>query len=71
MKYFGQGLYTGRECDFAYNATQMALQWDALATGDTRVMLQHNPCWHKNQRAAHGLPIPVVTMILDWDMTIA
>ncbi len=39
MKYFGTGLYTARECDFAYNATHMALQWDALATGDTRVML--------------------------------
>ena len=39
MKYFGNGLYTARECDFAYNATQMALQWDALATGDTQVML--------------------------------
>ena len=44
MKYFGTGLYTGKECDVAYNATQMALQWDALATGDTRVMLaaQHD-----------------------------
>lgn len=39
MKYFGTDLYTAKECDFAYNATQMALQWDALATGDTRVML--------------------------------
>ena len=39
MKYFGSGLYMAKECDFAYNATQMALQWDALATGDTRVML--------------------------------
>jgi amylosucrase len=39
MKYFGTGLYTARECDFAYNATHMALQWDALATGDTRIML--------------------------------
>lgn len=39
MKYFGTGIYTARECDFAYNATHMALQWDALATGDTRVML--------------------------------
>ncbi len=39
MKYFGTGLYTARECDFAYNATHMALQWDAIATGDTRVML--------------------------------
>lgn len=39
MKYFGMGLATAKECDFAYNATHMALQWDALATGDTRVML--------------------------------
>ncbi|MGZ3767777.1 MAG: alpha-amylase family glycosyl hydrolase, partial [Mucilaginibacter sp.] len=39
MKYFGTGIYTAKECDFAYNATQMALQWDMLATGDTRVML--------------------------------
>ncbi|MDN3583012.1 amylosucrase [Mucilaginibacter flavus] len=39
MKYFGTGAYTAKECDFAYNATQMALQWDMLATGDTRVML--------------------------------
>jgi amylosucrase len=39
MKYFGKGQFYGRECDVAYNATQMALQWDALATGDVRVML--------------------------------
>jgi amylosucrase len=39
MKYFGTGPYTAKECDLAYNATQMALQWDALATGDTKVML--------------------------------
>ncbi len=39
MKYFGTGRYTAGECDFAYNATQMALQWDALATGDIRVMM--------------------------------
>ncbi len=39
MKYFGSGLYKAKECDFAYNATHMALQWDALATGDTKVML--------------------------------
>ncbi len=39
MKYFGTGMYTARECDFAYNSTHMALQWDALATGDTQVML--------------------------------
>jgi amylosucrase len=39
MDYFGTDRFTARECDFAYNATHMALQWDALATGDTRVML--------------------------------
>lgn len=39
MKYFGTGAFRARECDFAYNATQMATQWDTLATGDTRVML--------------------------------
>ena len=39
MKYFGTGDKEAEECDFAYNATHMSLQWDALATGDTRVML--------------------------------
>lgn len=39
MKYFGTGDREAKECDYAYNATQMALQWDALATGDTRVMM--------------------------------
>jgi amylosucrase len=40
LKYFGTGEKEAKECDFAYNATQMALQWDALATGDTRIMLE-------------------------------
>ncbi len=39
IPYFGTGKFTARECDLAYNATHMALQWDMLATGDTRVML--------------------------------
>jgi amylosucrase len=39
MEYFGKGRYTAHECDFTYNATQMAVQWDALATTDTRIML--------------------------------
>ncbi len=39
IKYFGTGDYTAKECDFAYNATHMALQWDMLATEDTRIML--------------------------------
>jgi amylosucrase len=43
MEYFGSGIFSAKECDFAYNATQMALQWDALATGDTRVMRVAQP----------------------------
>lgn len=39
MKYFGTGAFTAKECDVAYNATHMALQWDMLASGDTKVML--------------------------------
>ena len=39
MKYFGTGRHRARECDYAYNATQMAVQWDALATGDIKVMM--------------------------------
>ncbi len=39
MKYFGTEAFIAKECDFAYNATHMALQWDALATGDIRVMM--------------------------------
>ena len=44
MKYFGTDDFVAKECDFAYNATHMALQWDMLATGDVRVMLaaQHD-----------------------------
>jgi amylosucrase len=43
MKHFGTESYTARECDFAYNAAQMALQWDMLATSDTRVMRAAQP----------------------------
>jgi len=39
IKYFGTDQFVAKECDFAYNATQMAVQWDAIATGDTRIML--------------------------------
>lgn len=39
MEYFGKGFMANKECDIAYNASQMALQWDALATTDTRNML--------------------------------
>ncbi|MEP6711248.1 MAG: alpha-amylase family glycosyl hydrolase [Ferruginibacter sp.] len=39
INYFGTGMFKAQECDFAYNAAQMALQWDALATGEIKVML--------------------------------
>lgn len=44
IKYFGTDQFVAKECDVAYNATQMAVQWDALATGDIRIMLaaQHD-----------------------------
>ena len=51
MEYFGTGRYATHECDFAYNATQMAVQWDALATGDIRIM-QH--AQHELQRKPLG-----------------
>ena len=58
MKYFGTGLFTARECDLAYNATQMALQWDALATGDTRVMLAAQHEISQKPYAQHGSATP-------------
>ena len=38
IKYCGHGDSGHRECDIAYNATFMALLWDALATGNTKVL---------------------------------
>lgn len=43
MKYFGRNNYFGQECELAYNATLMALQWDALATKDVRIMQYSQP----------------------------
>jgi len=43
MKYLGEDNRAAKECDLAYHATQMALQWDALATGDIRVMMAAQP----------------------------
>ncbi|MBT8179078.1 MAG: alpha amylase, partial [Eudoraea sp.] len=38
MKYFGEGLYRGNECEIAYNATFMALLWNSIATRETVMM---------------------------------
>ena len=53
-----------KECDFAYNATHMALQWDALATGDTKIMLAASMKCYKSHMVLHGLLILVAMMIL-------
>ena len=41
IKYFGAGRTKGNECEVAYNATLMALLWDAIATKKT-VLLYKN-----------------------------
>lgn len=38
IKYFGEENAQGDECDIAYNATFMALSWEALATGNTDLL---------------------------------
>ena len=37
-KYFGEDAINAKECEIAYNATFMALMWDALATKQTRLL---------------------------------
>lgn len=39
-KYFGEDAVVARECDIAYNATFMALLWDAVATRNARLLNQ-------------------------------
>ena len=41
IKYFGSGPMKGNECEIAYNATLMALLWDAIATKKT-ILLYKN-----------------------------
>lgn len=38
IKYFGEGNAQGNECDIAYNATFMALSWEAIASGNTDLL---------------------------------
>ncbi|MDX1570751.1 MAG: alpha-amylase family glycosyl hydrolase [Xanthomonadales bacterium] len=37
-KYFGEDAVIAKECEIAYNATLMALLWDAVATRNTRLL---------------------------------
>lgn len=39
-KYFGEDAVIAKECEIAYNATFMALLWDAVATKNTRLLNQ-------------------------------
>jgi amylosucrase len=51
-KYFGEDAVIAKECEIAYNATFMALLWDAVATKNTRLLnqgLKTHP--HKLERA--------------------
>ena len=38
LKYFGEDAGIAQECEIAYNATFMALLWDAVATKNTRLL---------------------------------
>lgn len=38
IRYFGEGSRKGNECEVAYNATLMALLWDAMATKKTLLL---------------------------------
>ncbi len=39
-KYFGEHAIYSKECEIAYNATLMALLWDAVATKNTKLLAQ-------------------------------
>ncbi len=38
IKYFGEDAVIAKECEIAYNATYMALLWDAVATKNTKLL---------------------------------
>jgi amylosucrase len=40
IKYFGEDAVIAKECEIAYNATFMALMWDAVATKNARLLNQ-------------------------------
>ena len=40
IKYFGEDAVIAKECEIAYNATYMALLWDALATNNAKLLSQ-------------------------------
>ena len=40
IKYFGEDAIIAKECEIAYNATLMALLWDAIATKNAKLLYQ-------------------------------
>jgi len=40
IKYFGEDAINAKECEIAYNATLMALLWDAVATRNAKLLYQ-------------------------------
>lgn len=38
MRYFGEGIMEGNECEIAYNASLMALLWNSIATKNTGLL---------------------------------
>lgn len=40
IKYFGEDAINAKECEIAYNATYMALLWDAMATRNAQLLYQ-------------------------------
>lgn len=40
IKYFGEDAINAKECEIAYNATLMALLWDAVATKNAKLLYQ-------------------------------
>ncbi len=40
IKYFGEDAINAKECEIAYNATYMALLWDAVATKNAKLLYQ-------------------------------
>lgn len=41
LKYFGEGVMKGNECELAYNATLMALLWNSIATTKTNLLINN------------------------------
>ncbi|TLP73149.1 alpha-amylase family protein [Maribacter sp. ACAM166] len=40
IKYFGENMFEGNECEVAYNASLMALLWNSIATKNASLMLK-------------------------------